>query len=673
MSLLDVKNLKTYYFVNELEVKAVDGVSFSLNKGESIGIAGESGCGKSTLALSLMRLIEEREGKIQGKLLLNDQSLLDMPMDEFRRVRWKRISYVAQSAMGALNPVHNIGSQIVEAIRLHLKFGKQEALGRTVELLKQVKVDPSRVKSFPHELSGGMRQRVMIAMGLACDPDIVICDEITTALDLVTQVQVLRLLKSLQTKLDLSTIVISHELPILGQVCNRIIIMYAGKIVETAATVDLFKKPKHPYTRFLLDSLMDIRQPRHIPEGIEGSPPNLIDPPIGCRFWLRCPYAQSVCQDKEPPLVEEGPNHYAACHLLDTIKFDKEKEPKSIDITPIQPGKAMISSDKAAPNVVVKANNIYKYFRVRTRSGFRGKRRYVHAVDGVDFEVTKGQTFGLVGETGCGKTTIGRLLLRLEKLDRGEIYLKGTDISHIGSRKMKEMRRHAQMIFQDPFSSLNPMKNIFWAIAEPLRVHGINNDGSGIKEKVSEMLDTVGLPQDFASKLPDELSGGEKQRVGIAQALALGADFIVCDEPVSMLDASIKAGIVSLLMKLREKFDLTYVFITHELGVAYGICDRIAVMYAGKIVEMATTEQIIKEPLHPYTKLLIDASPPLIPDESWGSSIPTGEVPFYIEPPSGCRFHPRCFNAEDKCKEEEPSLEEAAPGHFVACEKFLIR
>ncbi len=668
MSLLNVQDLKTYYLVDTAEVKAVDGVSFTLDKGESIGIAGESGCGKSTLALSLMRLIDKRDGKIQGEILLDDQPLIAMPMDEFRKVRWKRISYVAQSAMGALNPVHNIGSQIIEAIRLHVNCTKQEAFERAAELLRQVKVDPSRIKSFPHELSGGMRQRVMIAMGLACDPDIMICDEITTALDVITQVQVLGLLKSLQASLNLSTIVISHELPILGQVCNRIIIMYAGKIVEMADTAEMFKEPKHPYTRFLLDSLMDIRLPRRIPEGIEGSPPNLINPPIGCRFWLRCPYAQAICQEKEPPLKEEAPKRYVACHLLESIGVSKKKEPSLVEVAPSQPLDVATDSRKLTTDAVVTVSDIYKYFRVRARRGLFGKRRYVHAVDGINFEVNKGETFGLVGETGCGKTTVGRLLLGLEKLDRGAIYFKGSDISRIKSSQMKDVRRHAQMIFQDPFSSLNPMKNIFWAIAEPLRVHGIYKDGSDTKDKIAEMLETVGLQQDFQSKLPDELSGGEKQRVGIAQALALDPEFIVCDEPVSMLDASIKAGVVSLLMKLKQQNDLTYIFVTHELGVAYAICDRVAVMYAGKIVELASTEQIIKEALHPYTQLLIAASPPLYPDDTWGSTIPSGEVPFYIEPPDGCRFHPRCVNAKDACKEEEPGLKEAAPGHFVACD-----
>jgi peptide/nickel transport system ATP-binding protein len=670
MPLLEVQDLKTYYFVGSAEVKAVDGVSFTLDAGESIGIAGESGCGKSTLALSLMRLIKEREGQIRGGIRMDGQDLLAMPMSEFRGVRWKKISYVSQSAMGALNPVQNVGSQIVEAIRTHENISKNAALERTVELFKQVKVDPSRVKSYPHELSGGMRQRVMIAMGLACSPPIVICDEITTALDVVTQVQILRLLKSLQDTLDMSTIVISHELPLLGQVCDRIIIMYAGKVVETAATAEIFREPKHPYTRFLLDSLMDVRLPRRIPEGIEGSPPDLIDPPIGCRFWLRCPYAESVCEETEPPLVEVEPKRYVACHLLEQIKAGtagKAKKPSLIEVAPSQPVEVVEDSSKLISETQVKIDNVYKYFAVRMRKGVFGKKRYVHAVDGVSFDINKGETFGLVGETGCGKTTIGRLLLGLEKPDRGQIFFQGIDISGFGSRQMKALRREAQMIFQDPFSSLNPMKDIYWCIAEPLKVHGIYSSQSEVRDKVSEMLETVGLPQEFHSKLPDELSGGEKQRVGVARALSIGANFIVCDEPVSMLDASIKAGVVSLLMKLKRQMNLTYIFVTHELGAAYAICDRLAVMYTGRMVELASTEKIIKEPLHPYTKLLIDANPPLIPDESWGSTIPAGEVPFFIEPPLGCRYHPRCPKAQDRCKEEDPSLVEAAPGHYVAC------
>jgi oligopeptide/dipeptide ABC transporter ATP-binding protein len=293
----------------------------------------------------------------------------------------------------------------------------------------------------------------------------------------------------------------------------------------------------------------------------------------------------------------------------------------------------------------------------------------MHAVDGVSFEVNKGEAFGIVGETGCGKTTVGRLMLRLEKPDSGEILFRGDNISKFNRKQTKMLRRQAQMVFQDPFSSLNPMKDVFWCIAEPLRVHKIYNDSRTIKEKVCEMLETVGLPLDFQPKLPDELSGGEKQRVGIARALILGADFVVCDEPVSMLDASIKAGIIALLVKLKQQRALTYVFITHELSVAYTICDRIAVMYAGKIVELANVEQIIKEPLHPYTRLLVDAIPPLYPDARWGSTIPRGEVPYFIEPPSGCRFHPRCGHARDICKVEEPNLEEVTRGHYVACDK----
>jgi peptide/nickel transport system ATP-binding protein len=643
-------------------VRAVEGVSYSVNPGEMVAIVGESGSGKSVSALAVMRLLPPHSARIpQGSIRFEGRSLLELDDEQMRQIRGRSISMIFQEPMTSLNPVLSIGLQIKEPLLIHLGMSEEEANARAVELLTLVGItDPeSRLAQYPHQLSGGMRQRVMIAIGLACNPRLLIADEPTTALDVTIQAQILELMKDLSRRLGIAIIVITHNLGIVARYADRVNVMYAARIVESGTAERVFGRPLHPYARGLLSAVPRLDRGRSVKLAtIEGSPPNLLSPPEGCRFRPRCRYALDAC--KEVPVfkeIEEG--HFAGCHRTPEIeRLDTRAD--SVDGHALAP---TTSSD----SLMLDLRHATKFFPVG--GGFlRGEAKLVRAVNDVSLSVRKGETLGLVGESGCGKSTLGRLVLRLEEPTGGEIMFEDVDLAHLGRKDMIAIRKRMQVIFQDPYSSLNPRMTVGQIIAEPMQVHKILPKDK-IDDRVVELLQTVGLFPYMALRYPHELSGGQRQRVGIARALAVNPEVIVCDEAVSALDVSIQGQVINLLEDLQQKLGLTYLFIAHDLAVVRHISTRVAVMYLGRIVELAESEELFANPKHPYTQALLAAAP--IPDpvieRTRPRTIIKGELPSPLNPPSGCVFHPRCPLATEDCKKAVPAQREVAPGHIAAC------
>ncbi|HUG17271.1 MAG TPA: ABC transporter ATP-binding protein [Thermomicrobiales bacterium] len=663
--LLAVDNLQTYFFGESGVVKAVDGVSYRINAGESLGIVGESGSGKSVSALSLMRLIESPPGRIVGgSVRFDGEDLLAMSASEMRGVRGNSISMIFQEPLTSLNPVFTIGDQIMEPLMLHQGLSRSEARLRAAEMMQRVGV-PSpveRLKAFPHQLSGGMRQRVMIAMALCCNPKLLIADEPTTALDVSIQAQILELMHNLQRELNTSMIFITHDLAVVNEMCDNVLVMYSGRVVEHGTTSQIFASPKHPYTWGLFDCLPRIEEPKGIRlTPIFGQPPNLAFLPSGCTFHPRCPYAFERCTLEEPPLFERD-GQTVRCWL-----YDDGADGTRSRITE-QRADATVREVREE-QVILDVADLTKYFPI-VKGIFRRHVGDVQAVDGVSFTLHKGETLGIVGESGCGKSTLGRVLLRLLDPSSGHVHFQGQDLATLSGRQLQVMRRKMQIIFQDPFSSLNPRRTVGSIVGQPLRVHKLAQ-GREINEKVADILQRVGLNPGHASRYPHQFSGGQRQRIGIARAIAAGPEFIVADEPVSALDVSIQAQIVNLLQDLQQELGLSYIFLAHDLSVVRSVSDRVAVMYLGKIVEIGSNQAIYEDTLHPYSKALLSAVPTTDTARSQGKRIIlSGDVPSPINPPSGCRFHTRCPYAFDLCSQVEPPLLDAGGEHYVACHLY---
>jgi peptide/nickel transport system ATP-binding protein len=515
-----------------------------------------------------------------------------------------------------------------------------------------------------------MRQRVMIAIALSCNPKLIIADEPTTALDVTIQAQILKLMKDLSRELGIALVMITHNLGIVARYADRVNVMYAARIAEQGSAGNVFSKPLHPYTAGLLRSVPRLDRPRgRRLETIEGLPPNLLDPPVGCRFAPRCPAKQDACVAAQPPLAEVEPHRYSACIRAREMA---QVGPTGLGLQSANPQPTVVKAlDKAQP--LLKVHDLHTYFEVGSAlKMLKGVRSEVRAVDGLSFEVFRGETVGLVGESGCGKTTVGRTLLRLEEATSGEIVFSGANVTRTRGEALKRYRRQIQVIFQDPYSSLNPRMTIGEIIAEPMLVYRLVAGRKAAREKAVALLTQVGLFEYMAERYPHELSGGQRQRVGIARALAMEPSFIVCDEPVSALDVSIQAQIINLLEELQQKFGLTYLFIAHDLAVVRHISDRVIVMYLGKVMEIADRDALYAEPQHPYTKALLDAVP--IPDPALEAKreyrVLGGEVPSPLNPPRGCVFHTRCPLATEECKMVIPELREVRPKHYAACIKL---
>jgi peptide/nickel transport system ATP-binding protein len=664
--LLSVRDLHVEFHTSRGRVRAVEGVSYDVRSGEILAIVGESGCGKSVSSLAIMRLLPKRTSRItKGEVLFGGRNLLKLPDSEMRRVRGREIGMIFQEPMTSLNPVFNIGSQIMEPLFIHLGMSKERARTRAIELLNLVGItDPERrLEQYPHQLSGGMRQRVMIAIALACEPKLLIADEPTTALDVTIQAQILELIKDLSVRLNIAVVMITHNLGIVARYAHRVNVMYAARIVEKGTADDIFLKPKHPYTLGLMRSIPRLDRPSDDRlETIEGLPPDLRSPPQGCRFRPRCFMRIPVCEN-DPPLAEVEPGHHAACF--------RAHEVIAAATTTASRGKtASARTAEQEPLLAVRGLRKFYYLSSGPLIG-PGEMTEIRAVNDISLSIPPGETLGLVGESGCGKTTIGRTILRLENPTGGTIVFAGRDIAHASQIEMRPVRRQMQVIFQDPFSSLNPRMKVGQIIAEPMLVHGLVKGRKAAEMQVQELLGKVGLHGFMAERYPHEMSGGQRQRVGIARALAMNPSFIVCDEPVSALDVSIQGQIINLLEDLKRQLGLTYLFIAHDLAVVRHISDRVMVMYLGKLMEVAERDALYAEPLHPYTKALLDAAP--VPDpvteRARNPRALKGELPSPLNPPKGCVFHTRCPLASEVCWTMVPEVREVRPNHKVACHK----
>jgi peptide/nickel transport system ATP-binding protein len=576
--LLEFKNLVTEFHTEGTSVKAVNNVSFTLNKGETIGIVGESGSGKSVTSLSAMRLIPSPPGIISGGEIVfypedgSPTNLLEISKEEMRKFRGNDIAMIFQEPMTSLNPVFTCGDQVMEAIILHQKLDKKAAKTLAIELFKEVQLPtPERIfNTYPHQISGGQKQRVMIAMAMSCQPSVLIADEPTTALDVTVQKTILELMQKLQKERNVGIMFITHDLGVIAELADKVVVMYKGEIVEQGNVWDIFTNPKHPYTKGLL----------------------ACRPPLDKRYTFLPTVSDFMKTDKSGKIIDNG---------ISVEDFTKDLAIPNSD--------RKIKQEKLfSQNPVLKINSLKTYFPIKG-GFFGGVNGYVKAVNGVSFDVYPGETLGLVGESGCGKTTIGRTILRLEEPTEGEMIYKGKDIVKMTTEELRAFRKEVQIIFQDPYSSLNPRMTIGNAIMEPMQVHGILNNDEERKRRVEELLAKVSLDPAHFYRYPHEFSGGQRQRIGIARALAVNPKFIICDESVSALDVSVQAQVLNLLNELKEELGLTYIFISHDLSVVKYMSDRMVVMQEGKVEEMGDADQIYNKPDTPYTQKLIDAVP----------------------------------------------------------------
>ncbi|HVB43498.1 MAG TPA: ABC transporter ATP-binding protein [Streptosporangiaceae bacterium] len=694
---LEVSDLSTHIKQSTTVIQAVGNVDMYLEPGETLGLVGESGCGKSMTGLSLMGLLPSGGAIVGGSIKLAGRELVGLPERELRKVRGNEIAMVFQDPLTSLDPTKTIGSQVAEPVRLHRGASKSEALDRATEVLDLVGLPrpKERLSDFPHQLSGGLRQRVMIAMALSCEPKVLIADEPTTALDVTIQAQILDLLDDLKSRLHMSMLLITHDMGVIAGHADRVNVMYAGRLVETTGTVKLFAHMHHPYTQALLASIPQLNQDRSLRLlNIPGLPPDLGHPPAGCRFAPRCGRATDKCRAEEPSLIGETVEHLYSCwHPVDgplaadavesaakaaqaaaaaaAAQADEMTSLQMVqDLVTAEP--VLVASDRPVPaaaerEVLLEIKDLVKEFPI-TSGIMQRAAGTVKAVSGVSFSVAAGETFGLVGESGCGKTTIGRMIVALEQPTAGEVTLSGTNIASLRGSELRLRRRDLQLMFQDPYSSLDPRMRVGAIIREPLTIQRIGSRAEQ-QARVFELLAEVGLPRNAVERFPHEFSGGQRQRVGLARALTLNPRVIVADEPVSALDVSIRAQVLNLMKRLQASHGLTYVVISHDLAVVKYISDRIGVMYLGKLVEFGSSDDIYERHAHPYTAGLIGAIPvpdPQIARKRRGIGI-TGELPSPINPPSGCRFRTRCPLAQEICAEEEPALRSFGPGHQAAC------
>jgi peptide/nickel transport system ATP-binding protein len=660
--LLEIEDLNVQFVTSHGTVQAVEGLSYTVHPGEMVAIVGESGSGKSVSALAVMQLLPSGTARTRGSIRFGGRELLGLTDEEMRRIRGREIAMIFQEPMTSLNPVLRIGLQITEPLTIHLNMDEKASRARAIELLTLVGItDPeSRLNQYPHQLSGGMRQRVMIAIGLACNPKLLIADEPTTALDVTIQAQILELMKDLSRRLGIAVVIITHNLGIVARYADRVNVMYAARLVESGTAERVFGRPMHPYARGLLTAVPRLDRGRSAKLAtIDGAPPNLLNPPSGCRFRPRCRFAIEKCLE-DPPFVTVEPGHVAACHRV--AEIETLDPPMGRGATASKA--AAVDGDDAESILAIKGAK--KYFPIS--AGLFRKPRLVRAVDDVTIDIKRGETLGLVGESGCGKSTLGRLVLRLDDPTAGEILFEGVDLAPLDRNQMVAVRKKMQVIFQDPYSSLNPRMTVGQIIAEPIRVHGILPKPQ-VQDRVAELLQVVGLFPYMALRYPHELSGGQRQRVGIARALAVDPRVIVCDEAVSALDVSIQGQVINLLEELQQRLGLTYLFIAHDLAVVRHISSKVAVMYLGRIVEYAPADELFANPMHPYTRALLAAAP--VPDpvieRTRPRTIIKGELPSPLNPPKGCVFHPRCPLATEECRKAVPPVRELAPGHSVAC------
>ena len=670
--LLQIEELRTEIRLRSATVHALDGVSLTVEAGECLGIVGESGSGKTMTALSIMQLLPPGGHIIGGKILLDGQEISSLDDDGMRHIRGNEVGMIFQDPMTSLNPTMTVGDQIAETVLLHRGADTKTARARAVEVLGLVGMPrpAERVSNYPHQLSGGMRQRVMIAMALACEPKLLIADEPTTALDVTIQKQILELIDDLRRRLGLAVILVTHDLGVIAGRADRVVVMYAGKVMETTTTARLFANPRHPYTEALFGALPEkaADQTERL-YSIPGMPPDLTSPPTGCRFAARCRYVQDRCRQADPPLEGDSWEHVFRCYFP-VGRAEKDADAARLDVTEVAherraPADVMADGD----GTLLQADNLVKNFTVTSGAVLQRKIGEVSAVAGVSFSIRAGKTFGMVGESGCGKTTIGRLIAGLEKATDGSILLDGEDLTKLSKRERRRRSPKIQLMFQDSYASMDPRMRVATILREPLAIQRIGSRQEQ-RNKIAAILDEVGLPRAAVERYPHEFSGGQRQRLGLARALILNPKLVVADEPVSALDVSIQAQILNLMLDLQRDLGLTYLFISHDLSVVRYLSETIGVMYLGKMVEVGPADDVYSRPVHPYTKGLIDTVPvadPAVAQAREDKGV-SGELPSAISPPSGCRFRTRCPRAQEICAQEEPPLRPfTARGHLAAC------
>ena len=679
--LLDIQDLHTDIEIRSGVVHALSGVDLYVNPGETLGIVGESGSGKTMTALSLMGLLPQGGRVSSGSIFLDGQDLTKMPLHAKRKLRGTKVGMIFQDPLTSLNPTMKIGLQVCEPLRVHKKMSKKDALERAVEILKRVGMPRPEIviNNYPHQLSGGMRQRVMIAMALVCEPRILIADEPTTALDVTTQMQILDLIDELRDEYQMGVILITHDLGVVAGHTDRVAVMYAGRIVETAPTKTLFTEPKHRYTSSLMAALPE----RALAAGtklfsIPGAPPSLTNLPVGCRFASRCLWAGAECVDRYPDLSGEGFHTYSCFHPV------QEGDESPAELQAKLEGSAPVDEAVAEPGTPVVYGEVDDTVEVlldvkeasreyaSSGSGFlKRDKGVVSAVDRVSITLKKGETYGLVGESGCGKSTMGRLIAGLEPPSGGAIELGGRDLATLKGRDAVRIHRDVQMMFQDSYAAMDPRMRIDQILAEPMSIQKTGNTRQ-IAERIMEIIEQVGLTEEILDRYPHEFSGGQLQRIGFARSLTLAPDLIVADEPVSALDVSVQAQVLNLMKDLQAELGLSYLFISHDLAVVQYMADRIGVMYLGRLVEEGPAKEVVENPKHPYTKALIDSIP--VPDPEFSHDDQaiklTGEPPSAVNPPKGCRFRPRCPFAGEECKMQPLLTEET---HRVACHHPLLQ
>ncbi|MFJ2032692.1 dipeptide ABC transporter ATP-binding protein [Streptosporangium sp. NPDC087985] len=683
---LEVTDLNVTFGSGRGAVRAVRGVGYTVRPGEVLGIVGESGAGKSVTSLAVMGLLPPH-AHATGSVRLRGREILGASEKTLAAFRGKTISMVFQDPLSALTPVYRVGDQIAEAVRIHQKVTRERAAERAVELLDLVGIPNAaqRAKAFPHEFSGGMRQRVMIAMAIANDPDVIICDEPTTALDVTIQAQVLEVLKKAQRETGAAIVLITHDLGVVAGSVDRVLVMYAGRPVEVGSVDDIYYRMRMPYTMGLLASIPRLDRGAGQPlVPIEGNPPSPAALPPGCPFEPRCPLAIPACAEAEPPLEPVGsPGHLVACIRSAEIEAEGWSPAQIYQAgtggqdgngaePPMVHGRPPVGLPRGRREVVLAVKDLIRHYPQMKGAIFKRQVGTVHAVDGISFDIREMETLGLVGESGCGKTTTLMEILELARPQGGTIAVLGHDTATLSARDRMAIRRDMQVVFQDPLASLDPRMTVYDILAEPLRTHGTRDPGP----RVRELLRLVGLDPSHAARYPQDFSGGQRQRIGIARALALEPRLLVLDEPVSALDVSIQAGVINLLQGLKRRLGLSYLFVAHDLAVVRHIADRVAVMYLGRIAEIGRVGPVYDTPMHPYTQALLSAVP--LPDPERERSrrriLLEGDLPSPADPPSGCRFRTRCpkFKTLDetgqrRCVNEEPQVRPLGEDHGAAC------
>ncbi|UCC56625.1 MAG: ABC transporter ATP-binding protein [Gammaproteobacteria bacterium] len=643
-------------------IRPVDDVSFTINKGETYALLGESGCGKSMTALSIMRLLPQPHGQISaGQISLEGTDLTALPEVEMRQVRGRRIAMIFQEPMTSLNPVLTIGNQIGEMLRQHQQVKGSQARNRVLELLDAVGIPDvrRRYSEYPHQLSGGMKQRVMIAIALAGEPDLLIADEPTTALDVTIQAQVLDLLRQLQRDTHMAILLITHDLGIVAGMADHVAVMYAGQLVEEASRDRFFADARHPYSQRLFESLPNIGKRDHALKTIPGFVPVLDRDFTGCHFAERCDQAWDYCRTQAPAWDITTDHHHVRCHLEDRNINPPARTVKEEAATP----HAAVASETGTSLLSVR--DLKVHFPIQ-KGVFKRTVGQVYAVDGVSLDIPAGHTQALVGESGCGKTTVGKGILQLIRPTAGSVQFDNSELTRLSGKRLRRRRTDFQFIFQDPYSSMNPRMRVGDIVEEGMIAQVIGNNRQERRARVNELFAQVGLSTEHASRYPHEFSGGQRQRICIARALAVNPRLIICDEPTSALDISVQAQILNLLKQLQNELGLSYLFITHNLSVVSYLADRVAVMYLGRIVEEGPVASVLENPLHPYTRALLSAVPQIEPDTQREIIRLEGDIPSPANPPGGCHFHPRCPSAMPGCRESYPA-ESGDAGHRVRC------